>query len=512
MTSHPKRRRDPRSRTPGQPSRVDPVAVQPARRAPHRPSVRFLGATETVTGSRFLFDTGKSQVLFDCGLFQGEKSLRLRNWEPFPVDPRSVDSVVISHAHLDHVGYLPALVRGGYRGSVHATIGTTALAAIVLADAGRLQEEDASYANRVGSSRHRPALPLFTETDAQEAISQFTGHLFAERIDVSEDVAVEFHRAGHILGSSWLSIHIDGYAPIAFSGDLGRKNHPILLPPDPLTPVESLLIESTYGDRTHETNDPASMLAETIVRTAGRGGTVIIPSFAVDRTEVVLIHLRNLLRSGSIPDVPIFVDSPMALDGLRVYRRAVAEKWPEIRPEILGDDDPFDTGRLSEVRTVAESKAVNDVRYPSIIIAGSGMATGGRVLHHLKARLPDPRNTVILVGYQVVGSRGRQLEEGARELKMFGDYVDVRAEVVSVPGLSVHADRTELIDWISTPQIPPRTCYVVHGELQAATALRDSIRGEIGCRAVVPHADEIVFVTGSSATSSDVSAATPNGQ
>ena len=286
------------------------------------------------------------------------------------------------------------------------------------------------------------------------------------------------------------------YAPIAFSGDLGRENHPLLLPPESLISVESLLIESTYGDRTHDSGDPIARLGDAIARTVARGGTVIVPSFAVDRTEVVLMHLSNLRQSGAIPDLPIFVDSPMALEGLRVYRRAVAERWPEHRPEHTGDSDPFGTEHVTEVRTFDDSKAINDVHYPAIIIAGSGMATGGRVLHHLKYRLPDNRNSVVLVGYQVPGSRGRQLLDGVHELKMFGEYIDVRAEIVNIAGLSVHADRNELLGWVRSAPVPPRTCFVVHGERDASESLRDAIRSDIGCRAVVPQLDEIVFVAG----------------
>ncbi len=457
--------------------------------------MRFLGATQTVTGSRFLLDTGRSRVLFDCGVFQGEKELRLRNWEPFPVNPKHIDAVVISHAHLDHVGYLPALIRAGFHGKVHATIGTFELAKIVLTDSARLQEEDAAFANRVGSSKHHPALPLYTEADSEEAIRRFETHPFGRQISVTDDVTIEFHRSGHILGSSWILIHVPGYAPVAFSGDLGRESHPLLRPPEPLESVESLLIESTYGNRTHDTEDPVKLLGEAIARTSARGGTVIIPSFAVDRTEVVLMHLRHLKQNGSIPDLPIFVDSPMALEGLRVYRRAVAERWPELRVENIEDGDPFGMDDVTEVRTVEDSKAINDVRYPSIIIAGSGMATGGRVLHHLKYRLPDSRNAVVIVGYQVPGSRGRQLVDGARELKMFGEYIDVLAEIVNVPGLSVHADRNELIGWLRTAPSPPTTTYVIHGEKEASESLRDAIRSEIGSRAVVPQPGEIVFIT-----------------
>jgi metallo-beta-lactamase family protein len=466
----------------------------PARR---RPSIRFLGAARTVTGSRFLLTTHDSSVLVDCGMFQGAKEVRLRNWEPFAVEPMDIDAVVLTHAHLDHVGMLPALVKAGYRGRVHSTKGTTELAEIVLADAGRLQEEDASHANRVGSTRHRPARPLFTHDDALEAMTRFDSHAYDTPVRITDDVAVTFHLGGHILGSSWVMLTVDGYGSIVVSGDLGRGTHPILLGPDPLSAVphlNALLIESTYGDRIHEADDASVALGEAIVRTARRGGSLIVPSFAVDRTEVLLVHLRRLREAGAIPELPVFIDSPMASAGLNVYRRAIAERWPEIRPDMFNEVDPFDTGHLEEVRTVDESKAINKHTYPSIIIAGSGMATGGRVLHHLENRLPNPNNSVLLVGYQVEGSRGRQLVDGARTLKMFGEYVDVRAEIVNLPGFSVHADSNELVAWMASATTPPRATFVVHGEEDAATALASSIARHFGNQAIVAHHDEIIVM------------------
>ncbi len=466
---------------------------QPAKRSV-RPSIRYLGGASTVTGSRFLLETNTSRVLIDCGMFQGSKPLRLLNWSPFPVDPGEIDAVVVTHAHLDHVGYLPALFRAGFSGPVHATKGTAELAEIVLLDAAHIQMEDALRATRIGSSRHRPARPLFTDDDANDAISRLISHSFNRRIEVTEDVAVHFRRAGHILGSSWIELEIANYGRVAMSGDLGRGNHPILLPPEPLSDVEVLLIESTYGDREHTLEDPSELLAATITRTAERGGSLIIPSFAVDRTEVLLIHLSRLRKAGSIPSLPVFIDSPMALDGLRVYKKAIAERWSDVQPEMFDHHDPFDTAHIQEVRTVDESKALNNIRYPSIIIAGSGMATGGRVLHHLEQRLPHPANTVVLVGYQVEGTRGRQLADGAKQLKMFGEYVDVRAEMVNLPGFSVHADLTELLQWASTPTRRPRTTHVVHGEAEASANLAKELVQRFKKQAIVPHHDEIIVL------------------
>ena len=462
--------------------------------AGRRPSLRFLGAVRTVTGSKFLLRTPESSVLIDCGMFQGPKELRLRNRAELPFKAASLDAVVITHAHIDHLGLLPALTRNGLRAPVHMTPGSAALAAVVLPDSGRLQEEEASHANRVGSSRHQPALPLFTEEDGLRSLESIVASPFGTPVRVTDDVTVTFRRSGHILGSAWVLVDIAGFGAIAVSGDIGRPSHPLLLPPEPLSAVETLLVESTYGDRLHDLEGSVERLGEAVARTAARGGSVIIPSFAVDRTEVLLIHLRELMRSGAIPELPVFVDSPMALDALRAYRQAITERWPEIRPDAIASGDPFDTGHLRECRTVAESKEIANQRQPSIIVSASGMATGGRVLHHLADRLPDPRDTVILPGFQVPGTRGAQLAGGAREVKIFGEYIDVRAEIVSLEGFSVHADRGELIDWLATAPSPPRTCFVVHGEAESSDTLATAIRRELGWRAIVPVQDELVLL------------------
>ena len=458
----------------------------------HRPAVpilRFLGATETVTGSRFLLDTPRARVLVDCGLFQGLKALRLRNWDPFPIDPASIDAVVLTHAHVDHSGYLPALRRDGFRGAVFCTEGTEALSRIVLPDSGRLQEEDATYANRRGFSKHEPALPLFTEEDAHRVLERFKAIPFGAPIEVAPETRAVFAPAGHILGSASVLLSLDGPVPrrIVFSGDLGRRNHPIFNPPAPIPEADFVVTESTYGDRRHEDETEALLrFSEAIDRTAKRGGTVVIPSFAVDRTEVVLFHLRRMVRQNAVPRLPIYVDSPMASAALRVYRDALSSGSPELRKRPPGDGDPFDPGRLTEVQSVEESKAINAQRFPSIIISASGMATGGRVLHHLAQRLPDHRNAVILVGFQAEGTRGRLLAEGARAVKMLGRYVPVRAEIVNIPALSVHADRAEILDWLRGAPREPDAALVVHGEPGAAESLRQGIAGELGWTAAVP--------------------------
>lgn len=469
------------------------VALPPR---PNVPVLRFFGATETVTGSRFLVDTPRARVLVDCGLYQGLKPLRQRNWEGLPVPPESIDAVILTHAHLDHSGYLPAIVRDGFRGPVYCAAATRELCAIVLPDSGRVQEEDAAYANRKGFSKHRPALPLYTEQDAIDALGALRPVAFDTLVEVAPDVGVVFHRAGHILGSAIVELRIGGMYSrvVVFSGDLGRPRHPILRPPVGRPTGDVLLIESTYGDRVHEDEAALERFRDAIRRTAARGGMVIIPSFAVDRTEVVLFHLRAMMAAGEIPRLPVWVDSPMALATLEMYRRALAAGSEEMQRGLQDAGDPFDTGQLVEAHTVEQSMAINTESGPGIVISASGMATGGRVLHHLLHRLPDARNCVLLVGYQAEGTRGRALLEGARQIKLLGRYVVVAAEVVDVPAFSVHADRDELLSWLRTNPRAPEVTYVVHGEPLAARALASAIAEQLRWCAVVPRYLETVRI------------------
>jgi metallo-beta-lactamase family protein len=454
--------------------------------------ITFLGGAGTVTGSKFLIDGPRSRVLVDCGLFQGRKHLRLQNREPFPVPPRSIDAVLITHAHLDHVGYLPALVRNGFHGRVYATRGTAALARIVLPDSARLQEDEARHANRKGYSKHAPASPLYTERDAYRALDVFHHVRWGETVEVAPGFEATFRRAGHILGSSTIYLDLAGEGTIAFSGDLGRPVHPVLAPPEPLQPADHVVVESTYGDRAHDDVGSQDVLRDAIVRTVERGGVVVMPAFAVDRTEVILHHLRTLQLEGAIPEVPIYVDSPMALDALRVYQRAITERWDDIRPEVDGATEILEPRHTFEARDVDASKLINDVTDPCIIVSASGMATGGRVVHHLARRLPDPRNTVVLPGFQAPGTRGRDLKDGADAIKMLGRYTPVRAEIVDLPAFSVHADAEELLGWLSTSSSPPRSTFVVHGEPASAATLRDRIARELRWVAAIPSAGERV--------------------
>ncbi|MDX2169200.1 MAG: MBL fold metallo-hydrolase [Deltaproteobacteria bacterium] len=458
------------------------------------PLLRFLGAAGTVTGSRFLIETPAARVLVDCGLFQGLKPLRLRNWQPFPVAADSIDAVLLTHAHVDHSGYLPALVRQGFRGPIFATAHSEALCRIVLPDSGHLQEEDAAHANRAGYSKHHPALPLYTQADAERALGLFRTVAWDTPVDVAPGLRARLRPAGHILGAASVTVELDGARPrsVTVSGDLGRPSHPLLCAPAPPPASDVLLVESTYGDRRHE--DAASMQAfeDALRRTAARGGMTVIPSFAVDRTEVVLFHLRRLMRAGRVPAMPVYVDSPMALAALDVYRAALAAGGPDLAAHPAGDGDPFDPGDLRAAHTPQESEAINAERGPAVIVSASGMAVGGRVLHHLRHRLPNARNTLLLPGFQAEGTRGRALLDGATEVKLLGRYVPVRAEVVSVPAFSVHADQGELVDWVAAAPRPPEMIYVVHGEPQAANALRAAIEQRLAWPAVVPRFLETV--------------------
>jgi metallo-beta-lactamase family protein len=460
---------------------------------PAVPLLRFLGGAGTVTGSKFLVDSQGSRVLVDCGLFQGLKRLRLQNWARFPVDPSSIDAVVVTHAHVDHIGYLPALVAQGFDGPVICSHDTAALAGVVLPDAAHLQEEEAAYANRKGFSKHHPALPLYTSADAERALRMLRPVPFDDSVDVAPHISVQLQPAGHILGSAGVSLTADGPRPrrLYFSGDVGRPVHPLLVSPPPPPDSDVIVVESTYGDRRHLDEEHAlDLLARVVSKTAGRGGMVIIPAFAVDRTEVILMALRRLTEEGRIPHLPVYADSPMALEVLRIYRRALDRGAADVRPQHL-EADPFDPGDLHEAHTPEESIALNEIHFPSVIVSASGMATGGRVLHHLARRLPDSRNSVVLVGFQAEGTRGRLLADGVRSLKMLGRYVPVRAEVVPIDGFSVHADADELIGWLRRTS-PPDVAYVVHGERSASATLAQRLGDELGWSAVVPNQGEQV--------------------
>jgi len=454
------------------------------------PILQFLGATGTVTGSKFLVSDEGVRVLVDAGLFQGLRDLRRRNWDSLPIDVYNLDAVVLTHAHLDHCGYLPALVDQGFRGTIFATSSTIALAEIVLRDSAKLQQEDAQYAARKGFSKHAQPKPLYDLDDVERVLPMFTAVPFGDRVEIAPGTFVTLQPAGHILGSSTALLEVGG-SRVVFSGDLGRPRHPLLVPPPAPPTADVVVMESTYGDRDHPpTGDDE--LADAVRRTIGRGGVVLIPAFAVDRTEVVLMALKRLVSAGRIPNVPVYVDSPMALRALEVYRDAVGTHQADIRTDLIDDRGLFDPGQLHEAQSAQESMAINQPDHACIIISASGMATGGRIVHHLKHLLPNPQNSVVLVGYQAVGTRGRDLADGSKQVKMHGQYVAVKAEVASVEGLSVHADANELMAWVGSMPEPPGVVYVVHGEPEASAVLAQRIRSELGWMAVVPRDGEIV--------------------
>lgn len=452
-------------------------------------TLQFLGAADTVTGSRHLISTGRSRVLVDCGLFQGYKLLRDRNRAPFPVSPASIDSVILSHAHLDHSGYLPALVRDGFRGPVYASEGTVELCRIMLLDSAHLLEEEARFAASHRFSKHQHPRPLYTRADATRAIERFRVLPEDQLHHVTGDVDVRIVPAGHILGAMSVRVSV-GDRVVHFTGDLGRAGDPLMRSPHPLEPADVLVAESTYGDRRHPAEDPEAVLGDVIRRVAGRGGVVLIPAFAVGRTETILLHLSRLRERGQIPDVPIYLNSPMAIDVTEVYRRHPAEHRL----------DAAELGRMyslaTPVHSVDESKLLNLRGGPMVIISASGMLTGGRILHHLRAYGPDRRNAVVLTGFQAGGTRGSALLGGARTLRIFGADVPIEAEVVSIDSMSAHADAGELLDWMRPVATPPGEVFVVHGEPAGADTLRARIIHELGWNARVPEHLETVGISG----------------
>jgi len=418
--------------------------------------------------------------MIDCGLFQGFKALRLRNWDPLPIDPASLDAVVLTHAHIDHSGYLPLLVRNGFRGNVYCTTGTAQLCSILLPDSAALAEEDAAFANRQGFSRHYPAMPLYTSNDAARALLRFRAREYGTRFEVAPGVEAEFCRAGHIIGSAVVSIYAQGKR-IVFSGDLGRQRDLVMRQPELVHQANCLLVESTYGDRLHPAEDPLETLADVACRTVGRGGTLIIPAFAVGRTQSLLYCLYRLQEQNRIPDVPVYLNSPMANEATKIFM---------LHPEELRIDSAACKAACAiakPVRSVEQSISLNRDRHPKIILAGSGMATGGRVLHHLGSFGPDARNTILLTGFQAAGTRGATLAAGGRQLRLHGKEVGIRADVVQIQNLSAHADAAELLTWLRGFAGPPQRTFIVHGEPLASDALRQRIERDLDWEVTMPE-------------------------
>ena len=465
----------------------------------------FMGAARTVTGSKHLLDTGAHKVLVDCGLFQGLKDLRQRNWEALPVRATEITSLVLTHAHLDHCGYIPRLVAQGFKGRVFCTPATAELARVVLMDAAHLQEEDAERANRKGYTRHQPALPLFTERDAVRALELLQPVGYQRPMPVAPGVTAEFLDAGHLLGSSYARVFVEpSNKTILFGGDLGRYGRPVLPDPTPVTAADYLLVESTYGNRIHEQDDDGARIAQIIRETADRGGKVVIPAFALGRVEELLYWIDRLEERRQIPVLPVYVDSPMAATVLAEYRKRMNELDPEIAAmaapgtgHVVAERRmcAFCTSKLTVVSTIAESRAVQESNTPSIVISASGMATGGRVLHHLARALPNPRNTVLFAGYQAAGTRGRQLKDGAKFTKIHGVEVQVAARIEAIDSMSAHADANEIMLWLGHFQTPPTTTFLVHGEVEPMDALKRRIEAELRWTVKTPGHLERVEIT-----------------
>ena len=452
-------------------------------------NLTFLGGTGTVTGSKYLLAHGRTKILVDCGLFQGYKQLRLRNWAPLPVAPREIAAVVLTHAHLDHSGSLPLLVKQGFRGKVYCTPSTLELCRILLPDSGHLQEEDAAYANRKGFSKHHPALPLYTEDDARRALAALTPVPFEQDFWLGPGITARLVAAGHILGASSVVLTAAGRT-VVFSGDLGRPHDAIMRAPTTIQHADHLVVESTYGDRMHDAADPRDQLADVITRTAARGGVVIVPSFAVGRAQALLHYVQLLKQEGRIPAVlPVYLNSPMAADVTELYRRFRTEH------RLTADECEAMCRAATIVNTPDESRRLNESRWPMVIIAASGMATGGRVLHHLKAFAPDARNTILFSGFQAGGTRGAALVQGATEIKIHGQYVPVRAEVDAMDTLSAHADAREVLDWLRGFHEAPRRTFVTHGEPAAADALRRRLGESLALPCEVPEHLQTVDLT-----------------
>jgi metallo-beta-lactamase family protein len=453
--------------------------------------IKFLGAAGTVSGSKYLIDTGKTRFLVDCGMFQGPKRLRLLNWEKPPVAPQSIDHVLLTHAHLDHSGMLPVLVREGFRGKIWATSVTAELCEISLLDAAHLQEEDARFANKMKFSKHEPALPLYTTEDAEQVLPHLKPVAYDTPNELSDGTQVRFLDAGHILGSAIVEVTApDGGRPVrmVFSGDLGRYDALILRDPEAVEQADYLLVESTYGNRQHPPEEPVKELASIINETARRGGMLVIPSFAVGRTQTLLYIMRDMRLRGLIPDLPIFVDSPMAQRVTDVFCRHIDIFDEEAKAVFKKTGKcPILSPSLQFVHSREESQKINEMRYPAIIISASGMATGGRVLHHLKYRLPDPRNTVLFVGYQAVGTRGQLLRDGARTIKIHGEMVPVRAQIRNIEAFSGHADSAEILRWLHMFKTPPKMTFIVHGEPESSKALADEIHSSLGWKTHIPE-------------------------
>ncbi len=446
--------------------------------------IRFLGGAGTVTGSKYLIEFEDKRLLVDCGLFQGVKNLRDKNWQPFPVDAASIDAILLTHAHIDHSGYIPALKRAGFRGPVYCSSATMDLCGVLLPDSGFLQEEDARYANYKKFSKHEPALPLYTEEDARASLGLFKPVSMNQVINVFDGVTVEFKPVGHILGAASIRLNLDGTV-ITFTGDIGRSEDLVMKSPQILSGTDYLVVESTYGDRLHEQTDPFAFFESVINKTIKRGGIVLMPSFAVGRTQANLHILQTLKQQDRIPDLPVYLNSPMAITATEIYSRH--NKEHKLSAQQCADIDE----NTHFVRTAEESIALNGSRYPSVILSASGMASGGRVLHHLKSLISHHQNSIVFIGFQAPGTRGDALVSGAGEVKVHGEYLPVKAEIYHSESLSAHADYQEIIDWLRKAKLSPKKVFVTHGERGASDSMRKKIQDEFSWPCCVPESGDV---------------------
>lgn len=440
--------------------------------------IQFLGAAQTVTGSKYLIQTDKIKILVDCGLYQGYKELRLRNWEPLPVPPAELDYVLLTHAHIDHSGYIPLLVKNGFRGKILCHRATYDLCSILLPDSGHLHEEEAEYANRKGYSKHHPALPLYTKKDAEKSLRHFKPIEFDKPIQL-QDLQATFHYGGHILGASLIRLQ-DEHISILFTGDLGRASDPVMYPPADPPPSDYYVIESTYGDRLHEKIDPEHVLEKVINRTFERKGVILIPSFAVGRAQLMLYYIYILKKKNKIPDIPVFIDSPMATDATEIFCHHAS----------LHRLNPQETKEVCQtaeyVQTINDSKQLDKRKKPMIIISASGMATGGRVIHHIKEFGPYKKSAIVFCGFQAKGTRGDRIVSGEKKIKMFGQMIKINAEVAQLENISAHADYEEMLAWLGRSKTPPKKIFVTHGELESAQALQQLIVNQLDMTCEIP--------------------------
>jgi len=449
----------------------------------------FSGATGTVTGSKYLLSIKEKHFLVDCGLFQGYKELRLRNWEALPFKPDSLEAVLLTHAHIDHSGYLPLLVKNGFNGLVYATKATKELCSILLPDSGHIHEEDAKRANMYGYSKHHPALPLYTEEDGYKALTHFVDVEYNRPLNICSGCQAIWYPAGHILGSSLISIQCQGIK-ILFSGDLGRPIDPIMKPPAVVDGVDYLILESTYGNRLHTKDSIEDQIAKIVNKTVNRDGTILIPAFAVGRTQSILYYLYQLKKNKKIPDIPIFLDSPMAIDATKILQDNSNEH--QFTPEICAQ--VCKTAKY--INNIEESRSLDKISSSKIIISASGMMTGGRILHHLKVYLPNPKNMVLFSGFQAGGTRGARILAGEKAVKIHGEMYPVRAQIATLTNTSAHADYEEMLQWLQQMKTPPKTIYITHGEPEASKALKEKIENNLGWNCYIPEYLEEVFLGG----------------